>query len=61
MVRSNVITRVTDNNIFREHIWLQCSKCGHKFEHYAKLFEQTIVKCPKCQSEVMKDNMDMLD
>jgi len=63
MVHSIVITRVTDNNIFRERIWYQCEECGHKFEHFNRLFDQrkSNVKCPKCQSELTKGNIDMLD
>lgn len=26
----------------------ECSKCGHKFEHFQKMSDEPVSKCPKC-------------
>ena len=63
MVQSHIITRITDSNIFRERVWYQCDKCRERFEHYNTLFapKTTVVECPKCQSKLTKDKIDLLD
>lgn len=62
MANKLVITRVTDENLLRARIYLQCKKCGHRFEHYTQLFDQKdTVRCPKCRSTAAEDETVILD
>ncbi len=29
-----------------------CEKCGHKFEHFQKMSDEHLKKCPKCGKKV---------
>lgn len=62
MTITSIITRVTDDNLLRERIYLKCKKCGNKFEHYTRLFDQKdTVRCPKCQSAATEEETAGLD
>jgi putative FmdB family regulatory protein len=30
----------------------ECEKCGHKFEHFQKMSDELLKKCPKCGKKV---------
>lgn len=30
----------------------QCEKCGHKFEHFQKMSDELLKKCPKCGKKI---------
>lgn len=30
----------------------ECGKCGHRFEHFQKMSDEPLKKCPKCGKKV---------
>jgi putative FmdB family regulatory protein len=30
----------------------ECEKCGHRFEHFQKMSDELLKKCPKCGKKV---------
>ncbi len=32
----------------------ECEKCGHRFEHFQKMSDELLKKCPKCGKKVQR-------